>query len=72
MSAERVEGDVEREQPGRLDPKRHPIRISTPAIDEVVDELVEEGRVERVRADVLRRPVPVVDLQAPGEIGGLP
>ena len=50
---EAVVGDVEREEPGGRILKRRSIQSRIADADQVVDELVEEGRVERVVVEVL-------------------
>jgi hypothetical protein len=70
-TAEAVHGHVQGEERGRLDPEPPADQDQDARHPQVVDELVEERRVERVRGDVLRRPVPLIDLEPPGQIGRL-
>src|SRR5581483_10114908 len=69
---ERVEGDVEREQPGRSNAEPGADPDQDAGDRDVVDQLVQEGRVEGLRERVLRRPVLGVDLEAPRQVGRLP
>src|SRR4029453_8698271 len=67
----RVVRDVEREQRGRLEAGEPIEREEEPHADQVVDELVEEGRVEGRVALVAGDAVLRVDLQPPGQVGRL-
>src|SRR5262249_55950064 len=69
---EGVEGDVEREQPGRADPPAPVDQEQHPDHRHVVDQLVEEGRVERRVLLVPRHAVVDVDLEPPRQVGRLP
>src|SRR5439155_7952461 len=67
----RVEGDVEREERGPADPEAPVDPEQHADHGHVPDELVQEGRVERLRVEIARRPVRRIDLQAPRERGRL-
>src|SRR5262249_8676198 len=63
-----VERDVEREERRRPDPEAAADPDQHACKDEVVDELVQERRMERVRGRVLGWSVIEVDLEAPGQV----
>jgi hypothetical protein len=70
-AAERVDGDVEREQGRRADAEEPVDEQQDADHHRVVDQLVEEGRVEGVVLLVARDAVLRVDLEPPGQVGRL-
>src|SRR5215218_6556695 len=67
----RVVRDVEREERRRPEAEAAVEQEQQPHSDEVVDELEEEGRLERGVVLIARDPVLEVDLHAPGLVGRL-
>ena len=70
-AAEAVVGDVQRKEPGRLDPPPSRDPQQQQDAKDVPDQLVQKRRVERGLVDVLRGPVGNVDLQPPRQRCGL-
>src|SRR4029453_16730616 len=69
---ERVQGDVEREERRRLDPEPPVDEQQDPDHSQVVEQLVEEGRMKRLVLPVAGAPMLRVDLEPPRGVGRLP